>query len=72
MRSQFGQIAENSISKSVSKETPCFDRAVESLQEHLEFIDETDAEIYGARIWLVPNQQGLMYLLRSGGEKHQG
>ena len=72
MRSQFGQIAEDSISKSVSKETPCFDRAVESLQEHLEFIDETDAEIYGARIWLVPNQQGLMYLLRSGGEKHQG
>ena len=30
----------------------------------LEFIDDTDSEIYGARLWLIPNKHGLMYLLR--------
>ena len=69
IRSQLGRINEDSISKSLADEMPYFSRAVESLQEHLEFIDETDAEIYGARIWLVPNEQGLMYLLRDSRRK---
>ncbi|MCH2177569.1 MAG: serine/threonine protein kinase [Mariniblastus sp.] len=71
IRSQLGHIDEEAVSKSVVDETPYFNRAVESLQEHLEFIDETDAEIYGARIWLIPNEQGLMYLLRAGRGQNQ-
>jgi hypothetical protein len=45
MRSHFGHVVEESISKKVADETPYFCQAVEVLQNHLEFIDETNTEI---------------------------
>ncbi len=69
MRSHFGHVVEDSISKTVADETPHFCQAVEVLQNHLEFIDETNTEVYGARLWLTTNRHGLMYLLRSGRNK---
>ncbi len=64
MHAKSGQIVEETISKPVAEQTPHFVPAIQALQTQLEFIDETNSEIYGARIWLVPNKHGLMYLLR--------
>jgi hypothetical protein len=69
MRSQFGHVVEESISRKLEDETPYFSPAVTALEQHLEFIDDTNAEIYGARLWLTPNKHGVMYLLRSGRNK---
>ena len=43
---------------------PHFQKAIDRLQTHDEFIDDTNHEIYGARLWLVPHQHGIMFLLR--------
>jgi len=69
MRSQFGHVVEDSISRKLEDEAPYFGPAVTALEQHLEFIDETNAEIYGARLWLTTNNRGVMYLLRSGHKK---
>lgn len=59
-----GQIIDESHGQAVAEIAPHFDPAVEKLQTHLEYLDESDSEIYGARLWLTPNRHGLMYLLR--------
>ncbi|MCH2181809.1 MAG: serine/threonine protein kinase [Mariniblastus sp.] len=71
MRSHFGHVVEDSISKRVEEETPHFCQAVSALEHHLEFIDETNAEIYGARLWLTTSRHGVMYLLRSERNKNR-
>jgi serine/threonine protein kinase len=42
---------------------PKFETAIETLQTKLEYIDDQDREIYGARLWLVPNEHGIMFML---------
>ncbi len=64
MRSESGRISEDSLGKPINEEVPHFVEAISALQNQLEFIDERNVEVYGARLWLRPNQHGLMYLLR--------
>ena len=63
MHNQDGSIMEDSIGKSVADVVPQYTDAVSHLQTNAEYID-ANAEIYGARIWFIPNNHGLMYLLR--------
>lgn len=56
-------IVERSVAQPVAKVLPKFNKAVECLQTSMEYIDETDRQIYGARLWLIPNRHGLMFLL---------
>ncbi len=64
MHSQANQIVESTLTKKVAAEAPQFVSAIEALQTDLEFIDEDNADIYGARLWLVPDKHGIMYLLK--------
>lgn len=64
MHTKSGQVSEETLTKKVADETPYFSPAVEALQSTTDFIDETDNNVYGARLWFIPNQHGLMYLLR--------
>ncbi len=59
-----GRIEDDSIGKPLSEKAPHFSEATEKLQTDPEYIDENMANIYGARLWFVPNKHGLMYLLR--------
>ena len=54
---------EDSVGRPVEQILPKFNDAVKSLSHKMEYIDETNREIYGARLWLVPKQHGLMFLL---------
>lgn len=54
---------EESVRRPVDEILPKFNDAVESLSHKMEYIDETNREIYGNRLWLVPKQHGLMFLL---------
>ena len=54
---------EESVGRPVAEILPKFNDAVDSLGHKMEYIDETNREIYGARLWLVPKQHGLMFLL---------
>lgn len=56
-------VVEETIAEPISKALPKFNQAVEALQKKSEFIDETDRQIYGARLWLIPKRHGLMFLL---------
>ena len=53
------------VNASVSEVAPHFADAAQALQTENEFIDETDREVYGARLWLIPRSHGLTYLLRT-------
>ena len=64
MRYKDGRIVDDSIGKPVDEKAPHFSEAMKELQSELEYIDEATANVYGARLWFVPNQHGLMYLLR--------
>ena len=64
MRSKNGVIDENSISRKVVDEAPHFLKALDVLQTELEFIDDTNSDVYGVRIWFIPNKHGVVYLLR--------
>jgi len=68
MHKKSGSIVEASVTKAIADEAPYFARAAEHLSGNQEFIDSTDLEVFGARIWLVPNQHGLVYLLRRPGD----
>jgi len=59
-----GQMVAESRSSVVDEVSPWFTPVVDHLQSHLDFIDESDSEIYGARIWFDPNKSGLMFLLK--------
>ncbi len=59
-----GRIIDESKGQSIADIAPHFETAVEQLQTQLEYLDESDSEIHGARLWFTPNRHGLMYLLR--------
>ncbi len=56
-------LIEETIAEPIAKVLPKFNAAVEALQKKSEYIDETDRQIYGARLWLIQKQHGLMFLL---------
>lgn len=62
------RIVAESRTKSVAEIQPTFSDAVETLQTNLEYIDDTNQQIYGARLWLMEKSHGLMYLLRVADE----
>ncbi len=64
MHTKSGQISDETLSKRVADQAPHFLPAVEHLQTESEFIDTTNSDIYGARLWFIPNQHGIMYLLK--------
>ena len=64
MHTKAGQISESTIGHSVSSTTPQFSKAVDVLQTELEYIDRTNSEIYGARLWFLGQSHGIMYLLK--------
>ena len=59
-----GQLVPESRSSSVAEVAPWFNPAVEHLQDNLDYVDESNSEIYGARIWFELNESGLMFLLK--------
>lgn len=59
-----GQLVIESRSCSVSDVASWSTPAVEHLQANFDFVDESNSEIYGARIWFEPNESGLMFLLK--------
>lgn len=64
MHSKNGLISEETLTKTVTTETPHFSAAVDELQSSLEYIDSTNSDVYGARLWFTPNKHGIMYLLK--------
>lgn len=56
-------IVEEHIGIPLNEGCPKFKKPIEHLQTKLEYIDEHNREIYGARLWLVPNEHGIMFLL---------
>ena len=62
-----GKVHHGTCKTPVVEVAPHFAEAVNALQTQDEYIDETDHEVYGARLWLIPQQHGLMYLLRMAG-----
>ena len=64
VHSENGQLVEQSISQPVQEVVPHFQHAVDVLQNESEYIDEANSDIYGARVWFISNQHGVMYLLR--------
>jgi serine/threonine protein kinase len=63
LHAKSGKLVE-AIEKAELQEFPYFLDAAQLLQTHPEFIDESDAEVYGARLWFVPGRRGVSYLLR--------
>ena len=59
-----GQLVSESRSSLVADIAPYFNSAVEHLKTHSEFIDESNSEIYGARIWFDQLESGLVFLLK--------
>ncbi|MDB2686037.1 serine/threonine protein kinase [Mariniblastus sp.] len=59
-----GQLVLKSRSKLVEDIAPWFIPAVEHLKTNSDFIDDSNSEIYGARICFDPNESGLMFLLK--------
>lgn len=64
MRSKDGQIMDESMGRPVREEAPEFSVALEQLGNRLEFIDEDNASVYAAKLWFIPGEHGLVYLLR--------
>jgi hypothetical protein len=56
-------LIEETVSQPIAKVLPKNNGAVAGLQNSMEYIDETDRQIYGARLWLIPNTHGIMFLL---------
>ena len=63
MRTNAGQLNEDSINKPVAKELPHFQEVALQLQNNWEYIDESDANVYGVRVSFT-HQHGLTYLLK--------
>ena len=57
-----GIVAE-SVGQPIQTTRPEFSEAIEQLQEKMEYIDKTNQQIYGARLWLNANPHGIMFLL---------
>jgi serine/threonine protein kinase len=56
-------LVDETVGQPIAKVLPKFDGAVEGLQTSMEYIDETNRQIYGARLWLIPKKHGIMFLL---------
>jgi len=59
-----GQLVPESRSALVSDVAPWCTPAIEHLKTHADFLDDSNSEIYGARIWFDPQESGLMFLLK--------
>ena len=59
-----GQLLDESSSQKVGDVAPHFSPAIDALQSNPEFIDESNADIYGARLWFTHEEHGVMYLLK--------
>ena len=59
-----GHLVAESRGASVTQIAPGFDSAVEYLETHPDFVDDSNSEIYGARIWFEPDESGLVFLLK--------
>jgi hypothetical protein len=57
-----GIVAE-SVGQLIQTTRPEFSEAIEQLQEKMEYLDKTNQQIYGARLWLNANPHGIMFLL---------
>lgn len=66
MHSRDNLMVEASVRRPINENLPFFRSAVETLQTEDEYIDDCDRAVYGARLWLIPNKHGLMYLLNAG------
>lgn len=64
MHTRSGQISEGTLTRPVAEVAPHFSEATKHLQKNLDYIDTTNSDIYGARLWFIPNQHGIMYLLK--------
>jgi len=58
------QIVMDSMTQKVETVAAHFLPAIDTLQTQTDFIDTADADIYGARLWFIPNVHGVMYLLK--------
>ena len=56
-------IVEESAGKPLQATRPDLSKAIAHLQEKLEYIDKTNQQVYGARLWLNANPHGIMFLL---------
>jgi len=52
------------MTKKVESGAAHFLPAIDVLQTQTDYIDEANADIYGARLWFIPNVHGVMYLLK--------
>ena len=59
-----GQLVSDSRGLSLAEIAPWFNPAVDHLKTHSDFVDDSNSEIYGARIWFEPDESGLMFLLK--------
>jgi serine/threonine protein kinase len=64
MHARNGQIVDENRARPLAEVATEFVPAIEALQNGAEYIDEVNADIYGARLWFIPQEHGLMYLLR--------
>ena len=59
-----GQLLDASTNQNVADVAPHFSEAIAALQTNPEFIDEANADVYGARLWFTHAEHGIMYLLK--------
>jgi eukaryotic-like serine/threonine-protein kinase len=64
MHADSGDIVEESQRRPLEEVAPHFQPAMEAMDSSPEYIDEMGQEIYGARLWLIPHQHSVSYLLR--------
>jgi serine/threonine protein kinase len=56
-------IVDDSVGKPLQVNRPELTKAIAHLQEKMEYIDKTNQQVYGARLWLNANPHGIMFLL---------
>ncbi|MDA7885096.1 hypothetical protein N9B23_01840, partial [bacterium] len=56
-------IVDESVGKTLQPTRPELTEAITHLQEKMEYIDTTNQQVYGARLWLNANPHGIMFLL---------
>ena len=64
MHKRENQIVMDSMTQKVETVAAHFLPAIDTLQTQTDYIDKADADIYGARLWFIPNVHGVMYLLK--------
>ncbi|MDC0311305.1 protein kinase [bacterium] len=56
-------IVDDSVGKPLQATRSELTKAIAHLQEKMEYIDKTNQQVYGARLWLNANPHGIMFLL---------